>query len=85
MPIVRYGNGQNAAKVCVIAVMLIILYRISLAFMQEIQNAGMECKKQKKKLPTLVFVVLPPNGNDIYREVKQWVSTIFVLPFFGLT
>ncbi|KAL1743740.1 Piwi domain-containing protein [Schizophyllum fasciatum] len=39
---------------------------------QQLDEAGMACKQRTNALPSLVIVILPENGNDIYNEVKHW-------------
>lgn len=39
--------------------------------MQQLRNAGMECKQKTGNLPNLIVVILPEGGNDIYSAVKQ--------------
>ncbi|KAF8889797.1 argonaute-like protein [Infundibulicybe gibba] len=38
----------------------------------QLRNAGMECARAKGAPPTLIVVVLPDGGNDIYTAVKHF-------------
>jgi eukaryotic translation initiation factor 2C len=39
---------------------------------QQLRVAGGECQRRVKNLPTLIVVVLPEGGNDIYSAVKHF-------------
>ncbi|KAH9045386.1 argonaute-like protein [Lactarius pseudohatsudake] len=39
---------------------------------QQLRAAGGECQRRTKNLPTLIVVVLPEGGNDIYTAVKHF-------------
>ncbi|KAH0839868.1 argonaute-like protein [Lanmaoa asiatica] len=41
---------------------------------EQLRAAGNECFQKTKQRPTLIVVVLPDNGNDIYTAVKQYVG-----------
>ncbi|KAI0278886.1 argonaute-like protein [Russula aff. rugulosa BPL654] len=45
--------------------------------LQQLRNAGSECNRRSGSFPTLIVVVLPEGGNDIYSAVKHFgdVST----------
>ena len=40
-------------------------------FDQQLRKAGKACVDVKKHVPTLIVVVLPEGGNQIYTAVKQ--------------
>ncbi|KAH9006800.1 argonaute-like protein [Lactarius hatsudake] len=39
---------------------------------QQLRAAGGECQRRTRSLPTLIVVVLPEGGNDIYTAVKHF-------------
>ncbi|KAI9448014.1 argonaute-like protein [Lactarius indigo] len=39
---------------------------------QQLRAAGGECQRRTRNLPTLIVVVLPEGGNDIYSAVKHF-------------
>ncbi|KAF8266852.1 argonaute-like protein [Lactarius quietus] len=39
---------------------------------QQLRAAGAECQRRAKTLPSLIVVVLPDGGNDIYSAVKHF-------------
>jgi eukaryotic translation initiation factor 2C len=41
-----------------------------LGLQDELKKAGRECRQLNGEEPNLVVVILPNNGNDIYRAVK---------------
>ena len=42
-----------------------------LGLQEELKKAGRECRElMRGEEPNLVVVILPNNGNDIYRAVK---------------
>ena len=43
----------------------------ALPSLQQLRAAGAECNRRVNALPTLIVVILPDNGNDIYSAVKQ--------------
>ncbi|TFY78817.1 hypothetical protein EWM64_g5198 [Hericium alpestre] len=38
----------------------------------QLRAAGMECKRKTNALPSLIVVILPEGGNDIYNAVKHF-------------
>lgn len=42
-----------------------------LSIPQQLKKAGKACVDQKGDPPTLIVVVLPEGGNDIYTAVKK--------------
>ncbi|TFY72934.1 hypothetical protein EVG20_g92 [Dentipellis fragilis] len=39
---------------------------------QQLRNAGLTCRNKTNALPTVIVVILPEGGNDIYNEVKHF-------------
>ncbi|KAA1466451.1 argonaute-like protein [Dentipellis sp. KUC8613] len=39
---------------------------------QHLRNAGITCRNKTGALPTVIVVILPEGGNDIYNEVKHF-------------
>jgi hypothetical protein len=44
---------------------------MSLTILQQLQDAASECERRLGDLPTLIVVILPEYGNDIYAAVKR--------------
>ncbi|PFH53507.1 hypothetical protein AMATHDRAFT_187505 [Amanita thiersii Skay4041] len=38
----------------------------------QLKNAGLECRTTKGVVPNLILIILPENGDDIYRAVKHF-------------
>lgn len=71
-PLIFWENGQgNIADVWAFFWFETLLTLLS--FPQQLKKAGKACVDQKGNPPTLIVVVLPEGGNDIYTAVKKWV------------
>lgn len=69
-PLIFWENGQgNIADVWAFFWFETLLTLLS--FPQQLKKAGKACVDQKGNPPTLIVVVLPEGGNDIYTAVKK--------------
>jgi eukaryotic translation initiation factor 2C len=67
--LIKWESGQGIiAQVCRLTLVLLV---DGLPSPQQLRAAGAECQRLSKSLPTVIVVVLPDGGNDIYSAVKQ--------------
>lgn len=67
--IVQWHNGQGRIDEVSGHGVSCVLATLNCA--QQLRRLGGECMQKFKELPTLIVVILPEGGNDIYTAVKQ--------------